>query len=62
MDSIGLAVGIAVGLACGIAIGRMQKPWSEMTRTERRLMIGATVAGVVTFLAGIGVFLMIALQ
>jgi hypothetical protein len=54
---IGLAVGIGAGIVIGIAIGRKQKPWSELTATERRNRIITIVVGSVLCIAGIVVLL-----
>jgi hypothetical protein len=53
--AVGFAIGIAVGLAIGISVGfgRRQKPWSEQTSKEKKVMIALIAAGVVLLLAGI---------
>jgi len=41
---IGIPIGIAIGIAIGISLGRYKKPWSELTKEEKRnrkIMIGA---------------------
>jgi hypothetical protein len=50
---VGYAIGIFTGLAIGFIVGRRQKPWSELTRKEKRIRIGLIAAGVVLLAAGI---------
>jgi hypothetical protein len=53
---IGIAIGIAIGVSIGIAIGKNQKPWSEMTKEEKRnrkILIGL---GIIIFIIGVIVF------
>lgn len=58
-----LAVGFAIGIACGLAIGiiatRREKPWSELSRREKRIRIGLLIAGIALFIAGIAVFFVV---
>ena len=58
--SIGFALGIAIGLAIGLTTGRKRKPWSELTKKEKRLMVWLIALGVVALLAGIVVFSLVA--
>jgi len=46
----GYAVGFVIGLACGFAIGRKQKPWSELTDKQKKILVGATIFLVVLVL------------
>jgi hypothetical protein len=55
--AIGLAVGLGAGIAIGISIARRQKPWSELTATERKQRIIALAVGGVLLAAGVVVFL-----
>ena len=58
--AFGFATGIAVGLAIGLSFSsRRQKPWSELSAREKKLMIGLIAAGVVLLLAGIVVFFLV---
>ena len=50
---VGYAIGIFTGLAIGLIVGRRQKPWSELTRKEKRNRIGLITAGAVLLVAGI---------
>ena len=59
MGDAGFFIGYVIGLACGIAIGRKRKPWSEMSEGERKLTIGLIAVGVVAFIAGIVVFILV---
>ena len=54
---VGYAVGMASGLAIGLIVGRKQKPWSELSENQRKLMIGLIAAGVILLAAGIVVFI-----
>lgn len=56
----GFATGIAVGLVIGLVTARRQKPWSELTDKEKRVMIWLIAAGVVLLAVGIVTFLLIA--
>ena len=58
---IGLAVGLGAGIVIGISIGKKQKPWSEMTVAEKRAKIVLLAAGTIMFLAGLALFLTLAL-
>ncbi|MCK5031735.1 MAG: hypothetical protein KAR64_09735 [Thermoplasmatales archaeon] len=53
---IGIAIGIAIGLTLGIIIGRKQKPWSELTEEEKKILKIAIGAGIVILLLGVIVF------
>jgi tetrahydromethanopterin S-methyltransferase subunit F len=55
---VGYLFGMASGLAIGFVAGRRQKPWSELTRKEKRIRIGLIAAGVVLLAAGIVMLLM----
>jgi len=55
---VGYAIGIFTGLAIGLAVGRRQKPWSELTRKEKRIRMGLIAAGVVLLAVGIVMLLM----
>jgi len=46
----GYAVGFVIGLACGFAIGRKQKPWSELTDIQKKIMVGTAVLLVILVL------------
>ena len=48
---VGYAVGLASGLVIGLITGRKQKPWSELSENQRKLMIGLIAAGVVLLAA-----------
>ena len=52
----GYPIGFVIGLACGFAIGKQQKPWSEMTDTEKRIRRGLIVALAIGVVAGIVVY------
>ena len=54
---IGLAGGMGIGISIGISIGAKQKPWSELTDSEKKKRIVAISAGVVLLVAGVVVFL-----
>lgn len=49
----------SVGLAIGLGFGRRQKPWSELTGKEKKVMIALIAAGVALLLAGIVVFFLV---
>ncbi len=57
--AVGFAIGIAAGLAIGITATRREKPWSELSRREKRVRVGLLVAGVILFIAGIVVFFVV---
>ena len=60
MDSgfgLGLLLGFAAGIGTGISIGKKQKPWSELTDSEKKTRIVFIAAGVVLLVAGVVVFL-----
>ena len=54
---LGLCIGIGGGIGVGIATGRLQKPWSELSKKEKKRKIATITAGVVLFVAGLVVFL-----
>ena len=54
---IGLAVGLGAGIAIGVSIGKKQKPWSELTASERKTRIISIAAGGVLFVVGVALFL-----
>ena len=54
---LGLAGGMGIGVSIGISIGTKQKPWSELTDSEKRTRIISIAAGVVLLVAGVVVFL-----
>jgi len=54
---LGLAGGMGIGISIGISIGKKQKPWSELTDSEKRTRIISITAGVVLLVAGVVVFL-----
>ena len=57
--AFGFATGIAVGLTIGLSFSRRQKPWSELSGREKKVMIWLIAAGVVLLLAGIVVFFLV---
>ena len=54
---LGLAAGMGIGISIGISIGKKQKPWSELTDSEKKTRIAFITAGVVLLVAGVVVFL-----
>ena len=49
----GILMGLAIGISLGISIGRKQKPWSELSKDEKRnkkIIIGI---GVIILLIGL---------
>lgn len=54
---LGFIAGIGAGTGIGIAIGVKQKPWSELTDSEKRTRIAFITAGGVLLVAGVVVFL-----
>ena len=56
---VGYAIGMAVGLAIGLSVRNRQKPWSELSQKEKRLMIGLIALGVIALAAGIVVFFLV---
>ena len=50
---LGLAGGMGIGISIGISIGKKQKPWSELTDSEKNTRIAFITAGVVLLVAGI---------
>jgi hypothetical protein len=57
---IGFAMGIVVGLAIGLILTRgRQKPWSELTRKEKRVRITLMVVLAALVVAGVVVMLVI---
>ena len=57
--AVGFAIGIAAGLAIGITATRKEKPWSELSRREKRLRIVLLGAGIALFIAALAVFLVV---
>jgi hypothetical protein len=47
------AVGYATGLAIGLVFARRQKPWSELSGTEKKTRIALIAIAVVLLVAGI---------
>ena len=58
---LGLLLGYAAGMGVGISIGKKQKPWSELTDSQKRVLIASITAGVVLLVAGVIVFLVLLL-
>ena len=54
---LGAIAGIGIGVSIGIAMGTKQKPWSELSKKEKKRKIATITAGVVLFVAGLVVFL-----
>ena len=54
---LGLAAGMVIGISIGITIGTKQKPWSELTDSEKKTRIVIIATGVVLLVAGVVVFL-----
>ena len=50
--AVGYALGIATGLAIGLIAGGRQKPWSELSKKERKLRIRVIAAGLFLLVAG----------
>ena len=50
---LGLTAGMVIGISIGITIGTKQKPWSELTDSEKRKRIAVIAAGTVFFAAGV---------
>lgn len=50
-------VGIGVG-SYFTSLAKLNKPWSELTEGEKRLIIGLLIAGVILLLIGIVVFIL----
>jgi len=46
----GYVIGFIIGLSCGFAIGRKQKPWSELTDIQKKIMAGITILLVILVL------------
>lgn len=44
-----------------LPLGKKQKPWSELTDTEKKILIASITAGVVLLVAGVVVFLVMLL-
>lgn len=57
--TVGFAIGIAAGLAIGITATRKEKPWSELSRREKRIRIVLLGAGIALFIAGLAVFFVV---
>jgi hypothetical protein len=55
---IGIPIGAAVGIALEIAIGIQQKSWSDLTEEEKKIRKNALLAGVITLIMGVIVFLL----
>jgi hypothetical protein len=53
MDDSGFVLGLAVGITIGIILGRRQKPFSEMSDSEKRLRIGLVAVLSISAVAGI---------
>ena len=53
---IGIPIGIAIGLILGFIIGKKQKPWSELTEEEKKILKISIGIGVVILLIGMIVF------
>ena len=53
---VGYASGIVVGLVIGFIAGRKRQPWSELSNSQKKIMVGLIAAGVVLLAAGIVVF------
>ena len=53
MDDSGFVLGLAVGITTGIIPGRRQKPFSEMSDSEKRLRIGLVAVLSISAVAGI---------
>ena len=47
---LGVLIGIAIGVSIGFAIGKKQKPWSELTDEEKKL-IKTIISGLVVILS-----------
>ena len=60
--AVGLGAGIAIGISIGISIGKKQKPWSELSKGERKVRIGIITALSVLAIAGVVFFLIILLS
>ena len=58
---IGIPIGIAIGLILGFIIGKKQKPWSELTEEEKKILKISIAIGIVILLLGIIVFLWLSL-
>jgi F0F1-type ATP synthase membrane subunit c/vacuolar-type H+-ATPase subunit K len=52
MDGTGLAVGLAAGIAIGLAAGKKQKPWSELSESEKKLKFSLMIFLGLMVLAG----------
>ena len=55
----GYASGIVVGLVIGFIAGRKHQPWSEMTESQKKVIMWLIAAGVVLLAAGIVVFFLV---
>jgi len=51
---------MGIGISIGISIGKKQKPWSELTASEKKTRIISITAGAVLFVVGV-VFLVVRL-
>ncbi|MFC1974072.1 hypothetical protein ACFLU2_01800 [Chloroflexota bacterium] len=45
------ALGVTSGLVIGLIVGRKQKPWSELSENQKKLMTGLIATGVVLLVA-----------
>ena len=52
MFGFGVVIGVAIGFYFCSLSGK-QKPWSELTETEKRWRIGLIIAGTVLFISGV---------
>ena len=57
---IGLAGGMGIGISIGISIGKRQKPWPELTASEKKTRIVSIIVGAVLFVIGL-IFLLVRL-
>lgn len=53
---IGIPIGIAIGLILGFIIGKKQKPWSELTEEEKKILKIAIGMGIVSLILGVILF------
>jgi len=51
MDTFSYVIGLTTGIAIGVAAGKKQKPWSQLSTTQKRFKITLVI------LLGFGVFL-----
>jgi hypothetical protein len=60
MWGAGFATGIGVGFALGLIVGSLvikQKPWSKLSKKEKKFRIGLVGLGIVLFVISISIFL-----